>query len=134
MSLENFLKNRNMEPANTFDDSGVIAGTIILRANNAYQVIPINKIVYCVADGSYTTVQLDDGSHFYTSRLLADFERLLEKSTFCRCHKSFLVNCLKVEKLDRKKKLLTASGYQIPISRRKCCLIRAKLNHFNDHF
>lgn len=71
--------------------------TITLKANNDYLVIPVEKIAYCVAAGSYTTlIKLDDGSQIFVSKSLAVLERCLTSSNFVRCHNSYYVNVGKI--------------------------------------
>lgn len=80
-----------------------------------------NDIIYCRADGSYTTLFLKDKQSCLVSKNLKDFENLLAESGFCRVHHSFLINLRHVQKYvkgDGGYVLLT-EGHHADISRRK---------------
>jgi two-component system LytT family response regulator len=108
--------------------------TIALKTQKGYHVIQVEKIAFCEADGSYSTIYLDDGSKFVVSKSLIDIERNLMSTDFIRCHYSYLVNARKVEKFNKGMKLLTVLGHNknIPVSRRKCCKTIIKLKNIYD--
>ena len=55
-------------------------------------------IIYCKADGSYTTIILRDNQRVTVCKNLIDFENLLSESGFCRVHHSYLINLSHVQK------------------------------------
>ena len=80
-----------------------------------------DDIIYCRADGSYTTLFLKDKPDCLVSKNLKDFENILTESGFCRVHHSFLINLKHVQKYvkgDGGYVLLT-DGHHVDISRRK---------------
>jgi two-component system LytT family response regulator len=78
-------------------------------------------IVFCKADGSYTTVVLAGGQHKVVSRNLKDFENLLSDSGFCRVHHSYLVNLLHVQRYIKGEGgyVVLTGDHHVDISRRK---------------
>ncbi|WP_373517992.1 LytR/AlgR family response regulator transcription factor, partial [Pricia sp.] len=57
-----------------------------------------DDIIYCEADGSYTTLYLSGKQKQVISKNLKDFENLLSGSGFCRVHNSHLINLSHVKK------------------------------------
>ena len=78
-------------------------------------------IIYCKADGSYTTVILKNKQSCMVSKNLKDFENLLTESGFCRVHHSFLINLRHVQKYIKGEGgyVLLTDGHHVDISRRK---------------
>ena len=80
-----------------------------------------SDIIYCQAEGSYTTVFLTNNQKKLVSRNLKDFESLLANSGFCRVHHSSLINLehiLKYIKGEGGYVILTGDIH-VEISRRK---------------
>ena len=78
-----------------------------------------DEIVYIQADGSYSTVHTRDGINIFTSKKLADYERLLTED-FYRIHHATIVNLKWVSHLDKANNMVVLTNDdQLPISRRK---------------
>lgn len=90
---------------------------ISIPIKNGFEIINIDDIIYCEADGSYTTFYTTDNKKFLTSILLKKIESILKQSTFFRIHRSVLVNIKHIATyentgkviLTNKKKLVVAS-------------------------
>jgi two-component system, LytTR family, response regulator len=108
--------------------------TITLKIKNEYQVILMEEIVYCLAEGSYTTIKLFDGSQIVVSKSLCSVGKSLDCNYFIRCHHGCIVNIKNVTKFNIKTKILTVLDYNIKVSRRKYSLLVKKLNSLNDLF
>ena len=106
--------------------------TIIIKTQIDYIKIPIDEILFCIADGSYSILYLNDGSKVLVSKCLAKIEELLKNSDFIRCHNSYLVNVNRIERFNRKRKILIVAGMTIPVSRRRYQMTRMKFSSFNN--
>lgn len=71
---------------------------IMLPHHKGFQVVGIESILYCIADGNYTSFHLNDGSSLIVSRTLGEFEPMLEPHEFFRIHFSSIVNLAQVKK------------------------------------
>ncbi|HKH63062.1 MAG TPA: LytTR family DNA-binding domain-containing protein [Flavitalea sp.] len=80
-----------------------------------------SDIIYCKAEGSYTTLVLKDKQNCLVSKNLKDFENLLAESGFCRVHHSYLINLSHVQKYIKGEGgyVLLTEGHHVDISRRK---------------
>ncbi|HRO47246.1 LytTR family DNA-binding domain-containing protein [Agriterribacter sp.] len=89
-------------------------------------------IIYCRADGSYTTLFLKNKQSCLVSRNLKDFENMLADSGFCRVHHSFLINLRHVQKYIKGEGgyVILTGNHHVDISRRKKDEFLAMLDTF----
>ena len=94
---------------------------LVLRESDTLHVVRLEEILWCMADGSYSKFQLEDGTQIMVSQHLKEFEDLLDKNGFFRAHRSYLVNINKVKRFDKREGgILYLEGDQsIPVSVRK---------------
>jgi two-component system LytT family response regulator len=80
-----------------------------------------DEIIYCKAEGSYTTLVLKGKPEKLISRNLKDFENILIDSGFCRVHHSYLINLQHVEKYIRGEGgyAVMTGNHHVDISRRR---------------
>ena len=80
-----------------------------------------DDIIYCQAEGSYTTLFLKNKQRKLISRNLKDFENLLVESGFCRVHNSFLINLKHVQRYVKGEGgyVILSEDHHVDISRRK---------------
>ena len=81
----------------------------------------IQDVIFCKAEGSYTTLFLTKGLQKVASRNLKDFENLLSESGFCRVHHSFLINLTHVQRYVKGEGgyVVLTENHHVDISRRK---------------
>lgn len=81
----------------------------------------IDDIIYCKAEGSYTTLYLVNKQNKITSRNLKDFENFLVDSGFCRVHHSYLINMKHVQRYVKGEGgyVVLSENHHVDISRRK---------------
>ena len=70
----------------------VSSNRIILKTIDRIYSIPINDIVRCESDGSYTTFHLSNGKKVVVSKNLKEFENTLINNKFFRAHQSHIIN------------------------------------------
>jgi two-component system, LytTR family, response regulator len=80
-----------------------------------------DDIIYCQADGSYTTLFMTNSRKEVVARTLKDFDNLLGTSGFCRVHNSSLINLKHVQKYIKGEGgyVILSEGHHADISRRK---------------
>ncbi len=94
---------------------------IVLKTSESVYLVDVQDIIRCNSDGSYTNFHLSDGRKIMVSKVLKDYDEILDGCGFIRVHKSHLIN---INFLDRFEK--NSGGYiimkdksQIPVSVRK---------------
>lgn len=94
---------------------------ITLPTGTAYEIVNINDIIRCEADGGYTNFYLNGGRKIMVSAGLKHYEDLLPEKDFLRVHHHYLINMRHVVrflKVDGGYAIMS-DGSQIEISRRK---------------
>ncbi len=102
---------------------------IVLRDSENLHFVRVADILYCEADGGYTTFFLENGEKILVSKNLKEYESILQLFHFLRVHNSFLVNLEKVEKFDKTEGgyLILSNHSKIPVSHRKKEQVLAEL-------
>ncbi|MCM1497807.1 MAG: LytTR family DNA-binding domain-containing protein [Clostridium sp.] len=78
--------------------------------------ISYGKILYISSMGNTLSICCKDGTVQKSTGKLSDFECLVDRNVFCRCHQSFLVNMYQVDSIRGSD--LMISDCRIPVSRR----------------
>jgi two-component system LytT family response regulator len=76
-------------------------GKLPIATDTGFELIEIDKIIYCEAHASYTYFYLEDGSNVMSSKNIGEYERELVPFNFLRIHKSYLINLLHVNKYSK---------------------------------
>lgn len=93
---------------------------IILRDTESVHFIETDQILYCRAEGSYTTFYLDNEQQVVVSKNLKEYESLLVAYGFMRIHRSYLINCRQISKYDKAEgNLVLKGGTTLPVSVKK---------------
>lgn len=71
---------------------------ICLSTADSVEFINIKDILYCKANGAYTSFILKNNISLLVSKHLKEYEKLLIKQQFMRIHNSFLINLKEVKK------------------------------------
>ena len=88
---------------------------------HGFRIVETSSIMHLEADGNYTTLHLTRGENLLVTRMLGDFEAILDPDVFFRAHKSVILN------LHFVKEFASSDGYfavmqngdQVMISRRR---------------
>ncbi|WP_158618106.1 LytR/AlgR family response regulator transcription factor [Chitinophaga lutea] len=86
-----------------------------------FVLVHLADIIYCEANNTYTTFFLTSGKPFVSSKSIIDFELLLQDTSFCRIHKSFLVNMLHIKEYVKGEggSVILSNNAELEVSRRK---------------
>lgn len=94
---------------------------ITLPTGNAYEIVQVNDIIRCEADGNYTNFHLTGGKKFIVSHGMKHYEDLLPENTFVRIHHHHLININHVTRFLKEDGgyAIMSDGSKIEVSRRK---------------
>ena len=95
------------------------SNTLILSLHDSFQVIDLNKLMFCESDKGYTTFYCNDTKKYMVSKTLKEFENKLSLANFTRPHQSFMVNLKFIDKYDKSGVIHLKNGQKIPVSSRK---------------
>ena len=100
------LKNPNEDPV------------LLVSTLEAVEFIRIKDIIRCEASGAYTQLHLRDRKPVMVSKIIKDFEFLLQDYGFYRVHQSHLINLKEVQKFVKSENFLQMrDGAQIQLAR-----------------
>ena len=135
--LGNAIENAS-EKISLRDKSDQTPHLILPDTRKGNVIIPVNKIIYCQADGATVDIHYkkeDTVTTFTASRTLKDIEDRLPENSFCRNHHSYMVNLSFVERFEQTGRngiIYLNIGKQIPVSVSKLELFSDKLyEHLN---
>lgn len=122
--INNLLQNLGQNSAQ--------AQKLILRDKYGMQVTTVQEIIHLEADDCYTKFFIRDQEPVIVSKSLKEYEAILPKEQFFRCHKSHLVNLDYLLRYDKKEDniLILKNGNQVPVSRRKLEFLIDRLENF----
>ncbi|MCB0650895.1 MAG: response regulator transcription factor [Saprospiraceae bacterium] len=90
--LETLLNNLKQQPE---------LNKICLATADGIEFVDVEQIIYCKANGSYTTFVLKNSPPVLVSKHLKEYETLLADQRFMRVHNSFLINLKEVKRFVR---------------------------------
>lgn len=81
--------------------------------------IDLADIDHIRADGSYSRIHMNDGNVFVATKLLKEFEFLIDADSFLRPHNSYLVNMRHIRTFTKRNggQIIMVSDHEIPVSR-----------------
>ncbi len=106
--------------------------SIFLRKNEGYSFLKIAKILCIEARDDYSEIFLDDAEKVLVHKSMKEWESRLPEQSFCRIHRSTIINIDKVTKVDdwyNHSHLVTLEGLEKPLvmSRRYFSQVKDKL-------
>ncbi len=94
--------------------------TIALPLNNGgYTIINLDDLIYCEADGSYTTYYTTNNKKYMSSNNLKKVELLLSNTYFYRIHRSVLLNLKHISQYNVNGKIRLTNNKTVAVSARK---------------
>lgn len=106
-----------------------------IPSSTGTQYVSIDNIIYLKAESNYSNIYLEGGKSVLVSKILRLFENKLQRSSFVRVHRSYIVNLEKVvERCNGDGGYLVLKNkVKIPVSRNKKKFVMHQLNrHFNS--
>ena len=91
---------------------------LIVKSQSDFVVVCPEDIMYCVADGSYTILQLKDDRKLLVSKPLNHIQKQLSEPLFIRLHRSHLVNLRYVQRFTNHSTnvVLMQNGEELKVS------------------
>lgn len=101
--------------------SSDITDVYCIRTENGQELVPMNKISYCEAQGNYTKINLIDGRSYLQSYSLKQVLLSMPQGHMIRAHHKYAIHMGKVRFLMKSPKHLIemTCGSLIPYSRRR---------------
>jgi two-component system LytT family response regulator len=92
----------------------------LIPSRKVIRIINQKDVMYIRAESNYSVFVMDDKTEWTFCHTLEFVEKTLEQAHFFRCHKSFLVNMVKIREVSRvTTELILINSIRLPIARRK---------------
>ncbi|MEZ0184728.1 LytR/AlgR family response regulator transcription factor [Flavobacterium oncorhynchi] len=78
-------------------------------------------VIFCMADGKYTTISLRDGRKIVSSKNLGEYEKVLDSVSFYRIHHGYIINIRYLVSIRKKEGFYCelVNKISIPVSKRR---------------
>ncbi len=113
----------------TSQNKQVPQNKIALTTSEGLEYVKLEDIVYCLADGSYTTVYLSDKTQLLVSKSIGKLDEVIDGNGFYRTHNSSLINLAHVKKYVR-----TDGGYVVMSNGDTVTIARNRKEEFLELF
>ena len=102
---------------------------ICLSTQDGIEFVDLHDIIFCEANGSYTSFRLKNNKKILVSKHLKEFENMLLDYDFMRVHNSFLINLREVKRFVKGDGgyILMSNDAQVSISMKKRDLFMEKM-------
>lgn len=92
---------------------------IAIPLNGKVIFINIEEVIYCLADGNYTTIFLINGDKYLYSKKIKDVLEIFSVPEIIRVHQSYLINVHHVKELVKKEGyyLVLSNKITVPVSK-----------------
>ncbi|WP_442873577.1 LytR/AlgR family response regulator transcription factor [Draconibacterium sp. IB214405] len=91
---------------------------LVINTSSGSEIIWLNTIIYCSAEGSYSRIHLDNKRKVYCSKNLTWLEQKISSPYFVRMHRSYIVNLRFIHKIVKNEsRLFLANGEKLPVSK-----------------
>jgi two-component system LytT family response regulator len=113
--------------------SGSKVQKLTLYHSKGFNIVDVEKIVRLESDGNYTLIYLSNKTKLVVTRLLKDFEEVLDCDLFVRIHKSHIINLSYLQQyvFDDVGYAILENGEKVEISRRKASLLFEKITRLS---
>jgi len=105
------------------------AGTITIKVDLMKRKLRIDDITYIESDGDYINIHTAEGQSFMTLMRMKSMEIALPFDSFCRVHRSYIVNVDKVEAIKDRKIIIL--GKEIPLAQSSKAAFFEIISHKN---
>ncbi len=102
---------------------------IALTTTEGLEYVKLEEIIYCLAEGSYTTVFLTDKTQLLVSKSIGKLDEVIDGNGFYRTHNSSLINLSHVKKFVR-----TDGGYVVMSNGDTVTIARNRKDEFLELF
>jgi two-component system LytT family response regulator len=109
---------------------------IMLPASEGMELVNISDIIRCEAEGSYSTVFLQDGRKLTISRPLIRLAEIMNELNFERIHKKHLINMKYIKKYKKttNPENILSTGETLPVSNTRRKEFEDSLKSLQDMF
>jgi len=121
IKMERSYQNQKINTIDILNSSSQPHGFVAVSSLDNIELIPMKEIMYCQADGRYTTFFLLNGKKVTSSKNLKEYNSILDSNLFFRIHHSYIINLHHVLKISKKDGYYCEfpNGIFLPVAKRR---------------
>ena len=100
--MEQSYQNKKINAIELLNSSSQPNDYVAISSLDKIELIPTAEIIYCQAEGRYTTFFLLNGNKIISSKNLGEYNTILDPNYFFRIHHSFIINLRHIVKISKK--------------------------------
>lgn len=119
--MEISFQDQKLNQINSINSSSQNNGFLAISSTDKIELIKVDDIVFCRADGKYTEFVLSNGTKILSSKNLGEYNNVLTYNYFFRIHHSYVINIKHISKITKKDGLYCefTNGVALPIAKRR---------------
>lgn len=121
IEMEVSFQNQKLFQINAINMASHSSEFLAISFVDKIELIKIDEIVFCKAEGSYTEFYMKNGARFLSSKNLGEYKDILPIAYFFRIHHSYVINIKHIVKINKKDGLYCefTNGISLPIAKRR---------------
>jgi two-component system LytT family response regulator len=102
IKMERCYQNQKIDTIQRLNSFNQPNDYVAVSSLDKIELIPMAEIIYCQAEGRYTTFFLLNGKKIVSSKNLGEYSTILDPNYFFRIHHSFIINLRHIVKISKK--------------------------------
>jgi two-component system LytT family response regulator len=102
IKMERCYQNQKIDTIQRLNSFNQPNDYVAVSSLDKIELIPMAEIIYCQAEGRYTTFFLLNGKKIVSSKNLGEYSTILDSNYFFRIHHSFIINLRHIVKISKK--------------------------------
>ena len=121
IEMELSYQNQKVNDIQTLNSKYQNNEYIAVASMDKIELLKMEDIIFCKAEGKYTEFYLADGKKVISSRNLGEYGTILDSSYFFRTHHSYVINIKHIVKISKKDGYSCefSNGISLPIAKRR---------------
>lgn len=121
IEMEISFQNQKLQQIDTINAQHKNNEYIAVASIDKIELLKIEDIIFCKAEGKYTEFILANGAKILSSRNLGEYSGILSENYFFRIHHSYIINIKHVVKISKKEGFYCefTNGMTLPIAKRR---------------
>lgn len=121
IEMEISFQNQKLQQIDSINSKHRNNEYIAVASIDKIELLKIEDIIFCKAEGKYTEFFLTNGIKILSSRNLGEYNSILSDNFFFRIHHSYIINIKHVVKISKKEGFYCefSNGMTLPIAKRR---------------
>jgi two-component system LytT family response regulator len=121
IEMEISFQNQKLQLIDSINSQHKNNEYIAIASIDKIELLKIDDIIFCKAEGKYTEFTLANGTKKLSSRNLGEYSSTLSENYFFRIHHSYIINIKHVVKISKKEGFYCefTNGTTLPIAKRR---------------